>query len=100
MPGSGSGPVSVARSRRGENRFYWAPPLRKKQVDSTGSILGAHSEKNNVPVLESDESVSNCSVYGRTENTSVSSNLDRFLGSTTPRVPIQYLPKVIGKFFR
>ncbi|OWM71153.1 hypothetical protein CDL15_Pgr011280 [Punica granatum] len=91
MPGSGR--VSVARSRRGENRFYCPPALRKQQADSRSPDAGAQTEKNACPVSESDESLSLCSVSGKAESGCDSSNLDRFLESTTPRVPVQCLPK-------
>lgn len=97
MPGSGR--VSVARSHRGEDRLYYPPALRKQRADSRSANLGAQSEKTSGPVTESDQpvlqSVSHCSVSGKSQSNCVSSNLDRFLESTTPRVPVQCLPKVI-----
>ncbi|KAK4744551.1 hypothetical protein SAY87_010863 [Trapa incisa] len=92
-----SGRVSVARSRRGEDRFYCPPALRKQQVDSRTSNLGTQSEKTSGPVTESDqpvlESVSRCSVSGKSQIDCFNSNLDRFLEWTTPRVPVKCLPK-------
>lgn len=97
MPGSNR--VSIARRRREENRFYCAPALRKQQVHAPTANVGPQSEKNSGPVTESDESVSHCSVSGKSQENCVSSNLDRFLESTTPRVPVQFPPKVMGKIF-
>ncbi|KAK4787561.1 hypothetical protein SAY86_011394 [Trapa natans] len=88
MPGSGR--VSL----RWEDRFYCPPALRKQQVDSITSNLGAQSGKTSGLLTESDqpvlESVSHFSVSGKSQSDWGSSNLDRFLESTTPRV----LPKV------
>ncbi|XP_065863779.1 uncharacterized protein [Euphorbia lathyris] len=48
----------------------------------------------------SSSSISNCSVSSRSGNEGTSTNLDRFLESTTPVVPAQFLPKTSMKGWR
>ncbi|XP_050219561.1 uncharacterized protein LOC126669954 [Mercurialis annua] len=108
---SGSGGVSVARSR-GENRFYVSPGMRQKQQQQKQKQPPQRPviAKNCSPEMEkrgdsdqcgsslsssSSSVVSNCSVSGRVgiESNNSSTNLDRFLEFTTPVVAAQHFHK-------
>ncbi|KAL4271760.1 hypothetical protein GQ457_13G014720 [Hibiscus cannabinus] len=105
---SGSGGVSIARSRGGENRFYNPPPMRKQQqqqqqqkqmmmqprVKRLPSISKISTEKR----MDHDDCASSLPSSATSNNSSKkndenSTNLDRFLEFTTPVVSAQYLPK-------
>ncbi|XVF28254.1 hypothetical protein REPUB_Repub15cG0013800 [Reevesia pubescens] len=99
---SGSGGVSIARSRSGENRFYNPPPMRKQQQqqmmmqrrEQRPLISKSLTEKRTDHKDCATSSTSSSSVnnnYKRNDDNST--NLDRFMEFTTPLVPAQYLPK-------
>lgn len=87
---------SKGRVARGENRFYCPPALRKQQQQlmdvEIPNLVTVQTEKSEV----SDEYGTLYPVSGKVD--SDLSNLDHFLESTTPTVPAQYLPKVIGRW--
>ncbi|XP_022760631.1 uncharacterized protein LOC111306898 [Durio zibethinus] len=103
---SGSGGVSIARSRGGENRFYNPPPMRKQQQqvmkmqrrEQRPLISKSLTEKRTdheecATSSPSSSSVNNSIDNNNKRNDDNSTNLDRFLEFTTPVVPAQYLPK-------
>ncbi|XWS53561.1 hypothetical protein CRYUN_Cryun10bG0012000 [Craigia yunnanensis] len=95
---SGSGGVSIARSR-GENRFYNPPPMRKQQQH----MMMMMQRKSLTEKRTDDEECATSSPYSSSVNNSNnnnskknddnSTNFDRFLEFTTPVVPAQYLTK-------
>ncbi|GMJ08384.1 hypothetical protein like AT4G16100 [Hibiscus trionum] len=104
MPGSGG--VSIARSRGGENRFYNPPPMRKQQQQQHQKMMMQRREQR--PPLVSKTSTekridheecatslpsSSSSDNSSKKNDDNSTNLDRFLEFTTPVVSAKYLPK-------
>ncbi|XWS14146.1 hypothetical protein CRYUN_Cryun36dG0098500 [Craigia yunnanensis] len=104
---SGSGGVSIARSRGGENRFYNPPPMRKQQEQQQQMMMMQRREQRPLiskslteKRMDHDEcatsSPSSSSLNNSNDNKindDNSTNLDRFLEFTTPVVPAQYLPK-------
>ncbi|GLT32551.1 hypothetical protein SLA2020_072110 [Shorea laevis] len=106
---SAAGGVSVARPRsRGESRFYNPPPMRKQlqlqqqqqqqqqqRQRGRGGEKGSSSKSSVERRMDPDECAtpSPSSSNGNVGNNGNSTNLDRFLESTTPVVPAQYLPK-------
>ncbi|XP_039060445.1 uncharacterized protein LOC120204421 [Hibiscus syriacus] len=112
---SGSGGVSTARSRGGENRFYNPPPMRKQQKqqmqqqqtakkmqrrEERPSISRTSTEKRTdreecAMASASSSSLNNSDNNDKDQkrNDENSTNLDRFLEFTTPVVPVQYFPK-------
>lgn len=115
---SGSGGVSIARSRGGESRFYNPPPMRKQQqlqqqqqqqmtatttmqrreqrppLISKGSTEKRTDHEDCATLLPSSSSSSSSANNSSKTNDDNSTNLDRFLEFTTPVVTAQYLPKV------
>ncbi|KAL4289974.1 hypothetical protein GQ457_14G016550 [Hibiscus cannabinus] len=108
MPGSGG--VSIARSRGGENRFYNPPPMRKQQqqqqamktqrLEEGPSISRSLTEKRTdreecAMSSASSSSLNNSTINDNDDkgNDNNSTNLDRFLEFTTPVVPVQCFPK-------
>ncbi|MBA0800054.1 hypothetical protein Gohar_010518 [Gossypium harknessii] len=114
---SGSGGVSIARSRGGESRFYNPPPMRKQQQlqqqqqqqqmttttmqrreqrppsISKGSTEKRTDHEDCATLLPSSSSSSSSANNSSKTNDDNSTNLDRFLEFTTPVVSAQYLPK-------
>ncbi|XVF66167.1 hypothetical protein PTKIN_Ptkin10aG0013600 [Pterospermum kingtungense] len=113
---SGSGGVSIARSRGGESRFYNPPPMRKlqqqQQQQQQQMMMAQRREQQQRPLISkgltekrtdheecATSSPSSSSVNDSNskrngdDNDNNSTNLDRFLEFTTPVVPAQYLPK-------
>nr|DAD38171.1 TPA_asm: hypothetical protein HUJ06_008812 [Nelumbo nucifera] len=95
---SGSGGFAFARSHDGD-RFYNPPPMRRHQQQLLQQQL-QRPTKPKAPVkaenkMESDDSTSSKrSVRSSSPTRQTSStNLDRFLESTTPVVPAQYFSK-------
>ncbi|WCJ23365.1 hypothetical protein M5689_005395 [Euphorbia peplus] len=109
-----SGGVSVAR--RGENRFYVSPGMRRReQQQKLQKQQRVLVPKNSPEIIEkggadSDQcgssgslsSMSNCSASCRegAPTTTTGTNLDRFLEFTTPVVPAQFSPKTRIKGWR
>ena len=99
---SGSGGVSIARSRGGENRFYNPPPMRKQQQqmqrrEQRQLISKSLTEKRTDHEECATSSPSSSSVNNSKRNDDNWTNLDRFLEFTTPVIRAQYLPKVNKK---
>ncbi|MFQ6631383.1 hypothetical protein Gotur_008520 [Gossypium turneri] len=114
---SGSGGISIARSRGGESRFYNPPPMRKQQqlqqqqqqqqmttttmqrreqrppLISKGSTEKRTDHEDCATLLPSSSSSSSSANNSSKTNDDNSTNLDRFLEFTTPVVSAQYLPK-------
>ncbi|XVE82221.1 hypothetical protein DITRI_Ditri15bG0130300 [Diplodiscus trichospermus] len=106
---SGSGGVSIARSRTGENRFYNPPPMRKQQQQQqqqmmmmqrreqrpliSKSVMEKRTDHEECATSSPSSSSLNENCNNRKRNDDNSTNLDRFLEFTTPVVPAQYLPK-------
>lgn len=100
---SAQGGVSIARSRNGD-RFYSPPPVRKQrllqqqqkeqQEKEKGLSSYVESEKVSEDSLSTTSSVTDsvCSISRPTID--CSTNLDRFLQSTTPFVAARWLLKV------
>ncbi|XVF38804.1 hypothetical protein REPUB_Repub20aG0133500 [Reevesia pubescens] len=109
---SGSGGVSIERSRGGgEDRFYKTPPMRKQQQKQmmmqrreqrpliSKSLAEQRTDREECATSSpSSSSAKNNSKSNRNDDNST--NLDRFLEFTTPVVTAQYLPKTIKRGWR
>ncbi|VFQ79400.1 unnamed protein product [Cuscuta campestris] len=79
--------VNRRRSKGGENRFYCPPALRRQQQQRQAA---AHNSKYDQRTGESEDAASTTSTTAMpTSSPSFSTNLDRFLEYTTPKVPAQ-----------
>ncbi|KAL4311450.1 hypothetical protein GQ457_01G021540 [Hibiscus cannabinus] len=102
---SGSGGVSIARSRGGENRFYNPPPMRKQQQQQQKMMMQRREQRpplvskiSTEKRMDHEECATSLPSSSSSDNSSKrnddnSTNLDRFLEFTTPLVPAKYLPK-------
>lgn len=102
---SGSGGFSFARSHSGD-RFYNPPAMRRHQQQMLQQQQQRHQKQMELKAMNESVNRSECddvtsskpsvssSLQSRPTN---STNLDRFLESTTPLVPAQYFPKVLHK---
>ncbi|XP_021290957.1 uncharacterized protein LOC110421646 [Herrania umbratica] len=114
---SGSGGVSIARSRGGESRFYYPPPMRKQQQQQKQTMVQRREQRPSVSKSLTEKrtdheecatsSPSSTSVDSSNKNKNSSkrnddnwTNLDRFLEYTTPVVPAQHLPKTSRRRWR
>ncbi|XVE65565.1 hypothetical protein DITRI_Ditri08aG0009900 [Diplodiscus trichospermus] len=108
---SGSGGVSIARSRGGENRFYNPPPIRKQQQQQQMMTMQRREQKPSISkgLTEKRTDHEDCATSSPSSssvnnddkrNDDNSTNLDRFLEFTTPVVPAQYLPKTSTRGWR
>ncbi|XP_031110663.1 uncharacterized protein LOC116014846 [Ipomoea triloba] len=96
--------MSVNRRRSnggGENRFYCPPAMRRQQQQ----MQAAAKSKSDKRTADSDDGASSTSTATTTTTTpsttaSFSTNLDRFLEYTTPKVPAQLLSKTSMKSLR